>query len=154
MYNPSYSNPALAQYIQSGTNDIQGVRWVASLEEVRSASVPFGRNIFMDQTQEVFYIKDAYGNVRAFRFEEIPVSATTVNPSDYVTKKEFDDLRSKYESLVQQQSAASANQQPSQPHADNAANAAVPGFAGAGQAGVPAANSGFGNEQAAGQSTA
>lgn len=55
-YNP-FGYPANNQYIPSGTSGITGVRWVASIDEVNAASIPWGSQIFMDQNRDVFYIK-------------------------------------------------------------------------------------------------
>lgn len=129
-------------YIQSGTNDIQGVNWVSSIDEVRAASVPFGKKLFMENNDQVFHVKDSNGSIQSFRFEEIPQPT----PENFVTRKEFDDLRSKYESLVQQQQAA-AVQQPAQSNAIDSANAAVSGYSGTSQGAIHQDNSGLGNEQ-------
>lgn len=133
---PAYMAP---NNIPSGTNDIQGVRWVASIDEVRAFSVPYGiREIFMKQDEQVFYIKDYTGNIRMFTFEEVEQP----KPENIVTRKEFEELKAKYESLIQQQSTANQFQS-AQPVAVNASNAELPGNTGASQAGVLQPNSGY-----------
>lgn len=118
--------------IPSGTNDIQGAPWVSSIDEVRAASVFYGRQIFMDQNEQIFYIKSHSGEIKAFKFEEIPTS-TTVDMSNYVTKEQFEDLRMKYEQLIQQQSTTAAvNEQP-QSNGNYATNETVPGYTGTSQ---------------------
>lgn len=143
--NAPFSGPG---YIQSGTNDIQGVSWVSSIDEVRSASVPFGRKMFMSSMDQIFYVKDSSGSIAAFKFEEIPLPT----PENFVTRKEFDELRSKYESLVQQQSAAI--QQSAQPNAADADGQVVPGNTGASQGSVHQNDSGQGLNPGSGQQLA
>lgn len=126
-------------YIQSGTNDIQGVNWVSSFDEVRAASVPFGRKMFMENNEQIFHIKDSNGSIMSFKFEEIPQPT----PANFVTRQEFDDLRSKYESLVQQQQAA-AVQQSAQFDAIAPSSQLVPGDTGASQGAVHPNDSGSG----------
>ena len=121
-------------YIQSGTNDIQGVHWVSSIDEVRAASVPFGRKMFMHNNDQIFFIKDSNGSIMSFKFEEIPQPT----PENFVTRQDFEtlnakyaELESKYESLVRQQQTT-AVQQPAQSNAVDPANATVSGNTGAG----------------------
>lgn len=131
-------SPMYSQYIPSGTNDIQGVRWVSSIDEVRATTVPFGRQIFMNQDIDIFYIKDTSGNIRCFEYTETEPPV----PENFVTRKEFDELRSKYEQLVQQQSA-STNQP--QSVTNNAGNAELSGYTGASQGGILQASPSNGN---------
>lgn len=105
----SYGSPGYpASYIPSGTADISGVTWVSSFQEVQSSIVPYGKQLYMQRDQDIFYVKDHTGTTKAFKFEEIPLPSN--DPSNYVTKKEFEELRQKYEQLVQQQSATTAIQ--------------------------------------------
>lgn len=100
-YNP-YASPGYpANYIPSGTADIAGVTWVSSYQEALSAIVPYGKQLFMERNQNVFYVKDNTGAIKAFKFEEMPMPSN--DPSNFVTKKEFDELKAKYEQLIQQQ---------------------------------------------------
>lgn len=100
-YNP-YGTPGFpAPYISSGTNDIAGITWVSSLQEVQSAIVPYGKQLFMHRSEKQFFIKDHTGVMKAFKFEEMPLPSN--DPANFVTKAEFEELRQKYESLVQQQ---------------------------------------------------
>lgn len=128
-YNP-FGYPGYAQNIQSGTTDIQGVTWVSSIDEVKPATVPFGKQIFMDRNNDIFYVKDSMGSIKAFSFKEIPIPSN--NPADFVTKNEFARLEEKIEQLIATTSAATATQQP-QPNADYAADATVQWDAGASQ---------------------
>ncbi len=99
----------MANNIQSGTSDIQGVPGVSSINEVYSASVPYGKQIFMDRNQYVFYLKDYTGNIKAFSFKEIPVPGVGPNMENYVTREEFDNLRNKYEQLINTDANATTN---------------------------------------------
>lgn len=152
-YNPYY--PAYYQpNIPSGTNDIQGVGWVTSLDEVRNAVVPFGRKLFMNQNEYIFYVKDSQGNIEVFKFEK-SASYGNIDMSGYVTKEEFDKLRSQYEQLIQQQQAANAAANAAtipaatQPNANFAGNAELPGYSGTGQTGVYQAGTGYESQPAA-----
>lgn len=137
-YNPFGYSAYMPTNIPSGTNDIQGVRWVASIDEVRAYSVPYGRAMFMNNQDQIFYIKDQSGDIRVFKFEEIEQP----KPENMVTRQEFEELKAKYESLIQQQSTA--NQfQPAQSNATNASNAELQWNTGASQAGVLQPNSGY-----------
>lgn len=142
MYNNTYGYPAFMPGWQppqqSGATDIQGVRWVSGIDEVNATTVPTGmRSMFMDQTKNVFYIKDGAA-VKAFEFKEIKPPA----PEDFVTRTEFEKLRSEYERLVQQQNAATAVNQPVANDAD------VQWQSSAGQGAAMPADSGYGNDQA------
>lgn len=99
----SYGNPSFTAlpYIPSGTADIAGVTWVSSFNEVQAALVPYGKQLFMQRDQNIFYVKDHTGALKAFKFEDIPLPSN--DPSNYVTKAEFDELKAKYEQLIQQQ---------------------------------------------------
>lgn len=99
----AYGNPSFTTlpYQPSGTAGIAGVTWVSSLQEAQSAIVSFGKQLFMLRDQNIFYVKDSTGALKAFKFEEIPLPSN--DPSNYVTKAEFNELRQKYEQLVQQQ---------------------------------------------------
>lgn len=134
-YNP-YGFTGAPSYIPSGSTDIQGVPVVSSVDEVRSASVLYGRQMFMDLNTDSFYIKDTMGSIKAYSFKEIPVPGQTIiDPSQYVTKEEFDELRSKYEQLIESKQPT-AEPVPTQPIIDLAANATVPGDAGTSQAAI------------------
>lgn len=125
--------------ISSGTTDITGVPWVSSVDEVRSAQIPFGynRQIFFDYNSNMFYMKWSSGQIRAFSFEEVQLPST--NPANFVSRSEFNDLRSKYEQLVQSinntADPVSAGQ-PAEPVPGASGNEAVSGVTGTGQAGV------------------
>lgn len=137
--------PGYVPNIQSSANDIQGVPWVSSIDEVKSASVFNGVRLFMDNSDKVFYSKNMNGEIRAFKFEEIPIPSN--NPANFVTKQEFEELKAKYDQLLQMQGAmtnaesvvqqqAATIEQPAQSNADNAGYEVVPGFTGTSQAGV------------------
>lgn len=144
-YNP-FGYPASNQYIPSGTSDITGVRWVASIDEVNAASIPWGSQIFMDQNRDVFYIKSQSGQIRSFSFEEIEPP----KPETYVTRSEYEDLRSKYEQLVRELDSEPVVQHV-ESDAGNAADAQLYGNPGAGQAAVLQPDSGYGVDQIAAQ---
>lgn len=142
-YNP-YGYPGYTPTIVSGTADIQGVPWVSTIDEVRSAPVFSGKQMFMDRNANKFYVKDQYGNMKAFEFTEVPLEVT---PDNYVTKQEFEELRSKYEQLV------NANWQPAaQPAVQPVADAATAQYVtSAGEAGVLQQGGANGNDPCAAQ---
>ncbi len=159
LYNQNYGFPTYMPFgapdTQSGTNDLQGVRWVAGMEEVKAASVPFGRSIFMERNNDIFYVKDTNGNIRSFKYKEIPQPT----PENFVTRQEFDDLRNKYEQLIQSNTATTqpTTQQPviQQPTPQQPITVQPAGSdenvqwdTGTGEATVLSNGSGFGNEQA------
>lgn len=96
--NPSYMPFGTPANIQSGTNDnIQGVRWVANIEEVRASSVPYGyRSLFLDNNNPIMYLKDYNGNVRQFSIKEIEQP----KPENFVTKQELEEVKRSYESII------------------------------------------------------
>ena len=132
-----YGNPAYMPFgtpnIQSGTNDIQGVRRVANLDEVKAASVPYGfRCMFMHNTEPYIYIKDYTGNIRMYQCQEIEQP----KPEDMAAR--LNELEAKYESLVRQTATQQPAIQPTQyePNENYAGNAELSGNPGASQAGV------------------
>lgn len=131
---PNFSYPGYPSTIPSGTADTLGISWVTSLDEVRGHNVPFGQHIFMDRNSDIFYAKNPQGEIKAFKFQETPLPGT-MQPGDYVTKQEFEDLRNKYEQLIQQQSVATTTAV-SEPIIVNATDATVPGNTGTSEAGV------------------
>lgn len=108
-YNQPYGYPA--QYWPSNAmsgaqRDIQGVRWVSNINEVNSIPVPDGvKEMFMERTNPIFYIKDG-SYISTFKFEKVEPP----KPEDFVTRTEFDELRRKYESLVQSTNATTIEQ--------------------------------------------
>lgn len=125
---------------KSGTNDIQGVHWVSSIDEARYASVPFGRAMFMNSNVQEFYIKEAMsGSIRVFKFEEVEIP----KPEDFVTKAEFEDLRRKYEQLVQQQQPT-ATATATESNVDTASNAIIQGDSSASQGAILQTNGKYG----------
>ena len=131
-YNNYQGYPAYSG--QSGTSDLQGVRWVASFDEVKAASVPFGRSLFMETGQDIFYIKDSNGSIKRFAFKETDLPV----PENFVTRKEFDDLKEKYEQLVIQSTAATTAAQFNQSNANTASNEELQWNSGGSQEPVPA----------------
>ena len=133
---PTYGNPSFTAlpYIPSGTADIAGVTWVSGFDEARNAIVPYGKQLFMHRNEQQFYVKDHSGAIKAFKFQEIPLPSN--DPSNFVTKQEFEELRQKYESLVQQQQQNTYATGWNEPVANNATDATVQGFTGTGEAGV------------------
>jgi len=76
--------------MNSGANDIEGVRWVSCKQEVDGTSLPFGaKALFMSSAENEFWIKSIGQNgvptVRHFRYEEI----LPPNPDDFVTREEM-----------------------------------------------------------------
>lgn len=91
-YVPQYQN------YNSFNNDIQFVNGRSSAEAY--IMPPNSKVILMDKEAPVFYLKetDASGmsNVKAYSFTELKEDAA----NDYVTRKEFDEWRLKYESDI------------------------------------------------------
>lgn len=123
---------------------IEGVRWVSGIDEVNGTVIGFGKAaVFMFSNENAFAIKsvDPTGvpTVKVFDFtERPPANQTVLDPGQYVTKEEFDELRRKYEQLAQQPAAAADPVAPaelgsSQHHADDAV---VPGNPAAGAGSV------------------
>lgn len=97
---PAYMPNIGAPTIPSGTNDIQGVRWVSCLDEVKAASVPFGRSLFMQNNEMIFYVKDSNGVIQTFAFNEITPPAPEDLASELAyTKQEISELKAQLEFL-------------------------------------------------------
>lgn len=133
-YNP-YGYPGYATNIQSGTNDINGVPQVSSIEEVKAATVPYGVSIFFTKgDSNIFYAKNHQGTIKAFKYEEIPIPSN--DPQNFVTKAEFDQLRSQYEQLAQQYAAQQSAATQPRPVVYNEGDPELPGNTGASEATV------------------
>lgn len=135
-YNPYGGYPGFAN-IQSGTSDINGVPQVSSIEEVKAASVPYGVSIFFTKdNSNLFYAKNSNGLIKCFKYQEVPIPSN--DPQNFVTKQEFDDLRTKYEQLAQQyatvQPATTATTVQSSVY--NASDAELPGNTGTSEAAI------------------
>lgn len=85
--------------------------WVQGEEGAKNYPVAAGQTVLlMDQTSNVFYLKttDISGipqPLRVFDYierEEIKDSSVTTNDVAYVTKREFDELKTKLDQLVSQ----------------------------------------------------
>ena len=113
-YNPQFNqfNAQMAQQRlaqmqpMAQQNELQFVNGIDSVN-----AFPMGPNetrLFMDRNMARFYIKEtdaaAVANVSAFDF----TPAKADKPQDYVTRAEFEELRSQYESIAQKFSAQPA----------------------------------------------
>lgn len=94
---------------------IDGVRWVNSVDEVNATTIGFGQSaLFMFSGENAFAIKSVDGTgvptVKVFDFTERPPASNPVvlDPSQYVTKDEFENLRRMYEQLAQHDTAAAS----------------------------------------------
>lgn len=119
---------------------IAGVRFVNGIEEAKTVAIPYGTQaLFMDANADRFFIKatdqNGASSVEEYRFEKVEPEKP-----DYVTRKEFEELRKAYESALQQ-STTPAGQQPNTT-AYGAYSANQPG---AGQTASSASYSGTGN---------
>lgn len=100
-----------------------GLQFVNGRESVDA--FPMGPNdkvLLMDSTRARFYIKetDAAGMARVSAYDFTEANDAPAQP-DYVTRQEFDQLRSDYESLIQ--SIQASNQATSDPGGDKRGNA-------------------------------
>lgn len=98
---PNWQSP-----VQAGNQDIQGVRFVDSIEEAKNCTIPFGtKALLMDKNTDRFYIKETdsagVSTVSEFEFKKVEAAS----PQEYVTKQEFEKLSSQlkeqYESTIQ-----------------------------------------------------
>lgn len=109
-YNPQFQqlNAQMAQQrlaqMQPIPNELQFVNGIESAQMYQMP--PNSKQILMDSNRARFYLKetDASGmaKVTAYDFTEARDDAPSV---DYVTRKEFEELRSQYESIAQKLSA-------------------------------------------------
>lgn len=85
---------------------IQGVRFVDGVEDVKNCTIPFGTKVLlMDKNKDRFYIKETdsagVSTMSEFEFKKVE----TIAPQEYVTKQEFEKLSSQlkeqYESTIQ-----------------------------------------------------
>ena len=113
-YNPYYMQPMPSTY---QSPQIQGVKFVQNLQEAQSCSIPLGtRVIFMNQDEDVFYIKEmdynGVSNVTEYEFKKKePIKETR----DYITKDEFEQWRKGYEQFIEQQLLSKKSAQPDEP---------------------------------------
>lgn len=85
------------------------IRFVKGRSEALPAlalpNLPNGETLLMDEDEPIFYVRSADGKkLTAYRFEEIEPPA----PAGYVKQEQYDELRSKYESLVSRQAESGA----------------------------------------------
>ena len=103
-YNPYY-NQQMLNYYPRPISQIQGVKFVHSLQEAQACSIPLGtRSIFMNQDEDIFYLKETdfngVSNVVEYEFKKRePVQER----KDYITKEEFEEWRKRYEQSIKQQ---------------------------------------------------
>lgn len=75
-----------------------GINWVQGLEGAKAAFVPRnGAALFMDSENEgIFYIKTSdnigISNIRTFKYEEVTKTQEAKQKSEYVTRKELDEI--------------------------------------------------------------
>lgn len=94
------------------TQGIAGVRFVNGIAEARAVAIPYGsKALFMDAGEDVFYIKgtDAAGasTVDMYTFAKVEPQH-----EEYVTRAEFEEMKARYESALQQGAGQPAQQQP------------------------------------------
>lgn len=102
---------------------IAGVRFVNGIDEAKSVAIPYGtKALFMDMNEDAFYIKetDATGASTVDMYTFVKVEP---EHEDYVTRAEFEELKQKYESVVQQ---GQVQQHPAQQQSAITTDAAYP----------------------------
>lgn len=141
---PMQPQPWSPQRQQAQQNQIDGVRWVNTLDEVNGTTLNLGSSaLFMFTSEPAFAIKSVSPSgvpqVKVFDFHE----RQPVTPASYVTREEFDKLKEQLNGkpVVQQPAAAAAVNEPDAAHADGSV---VPGNTGAGAAGVLQSGGGYG----------
>ena len=101
-------NMQAAQQVQQP--QFPAVRPVTGLEEVRAISIPFDGTVsyFSDKANSKIYTKciDLNGlpQIQTYKLEITPTKISEESPGDFVSKKEFEELKSqmtKYEALYQ-----------------------------------------------------
>lgn len=105
--------PQQAQAVQQTPQNAGGINWCQGLEGAKAFAVEPGKSAFiMDSEGQHFYIKSVDNSgipapLRVFDYTErqapAPQSAAAApafNPSDYVPRKEFDDLVAKVGTLA------------------------------------------------------
>lgn len=81
---------------------IAGVRFVNGIDEAKAVAIPYGtKALFMDMNEDAFYIKetDATGASTVDMYTFVKVEP---EHEEYVTRAEFEELKRRYESVVQQ----------------------------------------------------
>lgn len=114
---------------QRSSNEIEGVRWVSSMDEVNGTSIGFGQSaLFMFTGENAFAIKSVSASgvpiTKVFDFKE-RVAAT---PESYVTREEFEKLKEQINGQPVVQPAATVNAAEPGNTQHNAGDAVVPGY--------------------------
>lgn len=101
-----------------------GIKFVNGIQEVNNYwLVPGTQAIFMDRNKDRFYLKetDFNGFSVTTEYEFKKVEYPQENPSNYITKEEFELWKEKYESVIQQIESAANAATASIPQADKSA---------------------------------
>lgn len=114
-YNPSFNqfNAQMAQQQLAQQRLMQmqpqsELQFVNGLESAQMYQMPpNSKQILMDSNRARFYLKetDASGMARVTAYDFAEAKDEQPQQKDYVTRAEFDDLRSKYESIAEKLSA-------------------------------------------------
>ena len=101
-----------------------GIKFVNGIQEVNNYwLVPGTQAIFMDRNKDRFYLKetDFNGFSVTTEYEFKKVEYPQENPSNYITKEEFEQWKEKYESIIQQIESAANTSAASISQADKSA---------------------------------
>lgn len=108
---PQTAIPMPAQSVQQPQQNSNGILWVSGEVGAKSYLVAPGTSVLlMDSESEKFYIKstDVSGMpqpLRTFEYHEVGAQMPPKQPvqnmdSKYVTRQEYDDLKGKYETVI------------------------------------------------------
>lgn len=84
-------------------------RPVSSIEEVRATSIDFDGSVFFfpDIANKRIYTKqinlDGTSTLNVYELKNIPIEQPAINPSQYVTREEFEATLSQFKQLLTQQ---------------------------------------------------
>lgn len=112
------------QYVEQPQIGIKG-RPVSSIEEVKATSIDFDGSVFFfpDLANKKIYTKqinlDGTSTLNVYELKNIPVE-TVVNPSQYVTREEFETVLAQLKEKIAPQASKqpTAQQQESKPKLD------------------------------------
>lgn len=92
-------------------------RPVSSIEEVRATSIDFDGSVFFfpDIANKRIYTKqinlDGTSTLNVYELKNIPIEQPAINPSQYVTREEFEATLSQFKQLLTQQVPVAITQQ-------------------------------------------
>lgn len=111
-----YQNP----YQQYQQRPVIGdeLKFVNGIDSARQYQLyPNSKAILMDSNEDIFYLveSDASGisTIKSYRFELIPEPAP-IDPSNFITRQELEEVLKKYELTSKQQTSAAKSTPPKQ----------------------------------------